>query len=41
MLEEEKLKIKHQFNERKTLLEEKFKIEHDNQMQELEAKMKQ
>ena len=32
LLEEEKLKMKHQFNDRKVLLEEKFKIEHDNQM---------
>jgi hypothetical protein len=32
--------MKHQFNDRKTLLEEKFKIEHDTQMQELEQRLK-
>ena len=30
LLEEEKLKMKQQFNERKALLEEKLKIEHNS-----------
>lgn len=40
MLEEEKSKFRAQFNDRQRLLEDKCRVEHDSQMQEIEHRLK-
>lgn len=40
MLEEEKLKLKAQFADRQRLLEDKFRVEHEAQMHDIEHRLK-